>query len=229
MARTRRVSMYLCSGKTKCVIACAFPSFFIHRSLFLQFCNLQTKLAKFRRPRIKFPCILHWKSVLGAIMVFAVNRSRSLPGLIYQALRSSICHGNTISLDFHVYILAAWSQFARELGSGASRSLFLKLRSRAMVTYSKQPDWRSIGRKLGSEVLSRWILDCSNLCAEWLCISLWGSTAVLCVCFFRYQHSESHVFAFLHLRAKCNVVLSFSVTRTTKIMCCVVLSVRFRD
>jgi len=27
-------------GKTNCVIACAFPSFFIHRSLFLQFCNL---------------------------------------------------------------------------------------------------------------------------------------------------------------------------------------------
>ena len=70
-------------------------------------------------------------------MVFAVNRSRSLPGLIYQALRSSICHGNTISLDFHVYILAAWSQFARELGSGASTALFMKLRSRAIVMYTQ--------------------------------------------------------------------------------------------
>ena len=162
-------------------------------------------------------------------MVFAVNRSRLLPGLIYQALRSSICHGNTISLDLHVYILAAWSQFARELGSGASRSLFLKLRSRAVVMYSKQPDWRSIGRKLGSEVLSRKNVDCSNLCAEWLCISLWGSTAVLCVCVFPYQHIESYVFAFLHLRTKRNIVLSFSVTNTTKIMYCVVLSVRFRN
>jgi hypothetical protein len=162
-------------------------------------------------------------------MVFAVNRSRSLPGLIYQALRSSICHGNTITLDFHVYILAAWSQFARELRSGASSSLFLTLRSRAMVMYSKQPDWRSIGRKLGSEVLSRWNVDCSNLCAEWLCISLWGSIAVFCVCVFGYQHNESYALAFLHLRTKRNVVLSFSITTATKIMYCIVLSDRFRD
>ena len=118
-------------------------------------------------------------------MVFAVNRSHSLPGLIYQALRSSICHGNTISLDFHVYILAAWSQFARELRSGVSKSLFLKLRrSRPLVMCSKEPDWWSIGKKLGggSDVLCRWILVCSNVYAEWLCISLWGSTVVFCVC-----------------------------------------------
>ena len=78
-------------------------------------------------------------------MVFAVNRSRSLPGLIYQALRSSICHGNTISLDFHVYILAAWSQFARELGAGASKFAVPEAKKQG-YGYVPEATWLQIDR-----------------------------------------------------------------------------------